>query len=70
MEKDKNLERHIDNYIEYLKQKKEEEVFIGKLDETKEKERIKIEHRNNQRRFEYDYEEDFYEPIYEDDYEH
>ena len=67
MEKNKDLERYIDSYIEYLKIKQQEESLLGRPDEEAVDDRLKTAYRNNQRRFEYDYEEDFYEPIYEDD---
>ncbi len=60
--KERALELHIDQVIRSLKNERlisESELF--------DEERILEEHRNNQKRFEYDYEEDFYEPIYDDE---
>lgn len=70
MDKDKDLELYIDAYIQYLKDKKAEDRLFDKGEEEKNQEQLRMAHRSNQRRFEYDYEEDFYEPIYEDDDEY
>lgn len=69
------LERHIDAVIEQMKEEqyfKEQSELMERFEQSGNPQRKAYweeEHRQNQRRFEYDYEEDFYEPIYEDDYE-
>ena len=56
------LDRYAERMIEQMLNEKR-----GLGEEMSDEERLRTEHRNNQRRFEYDYEEDFYEPLYEDD---
>lgn len=68
----KELDKYIDHVVERMKLEKQQEEIDnllgpdGESSLSKEKDQILKEHRQNQRRFEYDYEEDFYEPIYDD----
>lgn len=66
--KKEQLEKHIDQVIEQMKNEKrwkaEKELF-----DRSDEEKIRSSFTQNQRRFEYDYEEDLYEPHYEEDYE-
>lgn len=65
--RDPNLERYIDGYIASLLAQKESALRKEEDSDALNRERFDLEHRRNQRRFEYDYEEDLYEPLYEEE---
>ncbi|MDO5061955.1 MAG: hypothetical protein Q4D77_02160 [Peptostreptococcaceae bacterium] len=66
--KKEQLEKHIDQVIEQMKNEKRRQAEKELFDRSDE-EKIRSSFTQNQRRFEYDYEEDLYEPHYEEDYE-
>lgn len=58
----KNLDKYIDFMIESIKLERKN------INKQINEDNFYKEHRQNQKRFEYDYEEDLYEPIYDDEF--
>lgn len=56
----KNLDKYIDFMIESIKLERKN------INKQINEDNFYKEHRQNQKRFEYDYEEDLYEPVYDD----